>query len=251
MFVKPKTNVRDFASLLICLTDVPEEKRVLHVYHVQKQRDHKVPVRKWKPRKSRVSTNDRTKLVAFDLRGPTFYIADTDKVTDGTAWCDGDKGEFAISENALLVKGKGTATSIFVTKLLARYHKLSKTVKDPSKDPDMVERFSLWAESLQRSIVGSGATMTIRFAKRPFTRGTDTRTRNLRVVVPATNVQAACKCYYVRANTKNDAKYCKSCDDCDKYCLAIDVNDNHTVVEDAHVTPNLPSTSVDFFCNKA
>ena len=102
-FAKEKDAVREFDSLLMCITGIPEGKRVMRVHHVGKGLDHgdeRVFIRKWKPRQSASSAVDRTKFVAFDLRGPSFYITDTSKLGktgDDGAWCKEDKGEYVIT----------------------------------------------------------------------------------------------------------------------------------------------------------
>ena len=123
-------------------------------------------------------------------------------------------------------------------------------MSDPSKHADTVEHFSKWAISLQEFAkeCGPGTKLVVRFARRPFTRATATRSKNLRVVVPAKTVKAKCKQYYLRANRAKDATFAKECPDCDKagHCLAVDVQDDHTVVDDAHVSPNLGCAQTDF-----
>jgi len=252
-FVKGKNAVREFDSLLICIQGIPEGKRMMRVHHVGKQREERVFIRKWKPRQSASSTVDKTKFVAFDLRGPSFYITETSKLGkagDAGAWCKEDKGEFGVGDSGVHIKGKAVTSSVFVTKLLAHYHKLCPTVKDPSKDAETVEQFIQWADSLQAFATecGPGTTLTIRFARRPFTRATETRTKNFRVVVPAKTVKAKCKQYYLRANRAKDATFAKECPDCDKagHCLALDIHDDRTVVADAHVSPNLVCAKTDY-----
>lgn len=260
-FAKEKDAVREFDSLLMCITGIPEGKRVMRVHHVGKGLDHgdeRVFIRKWKPRQSASSAVDRTKFVAFDLRGPSFYITDTSKLDetgDAGAWCKQDKGEYVISDETFHTgapkeaKG-GVAAGVFASKLLARYHTLCPTVGNPSKDAEMVEHFSKWAASLQAFAkeCGPGTKLVIRFAQRPFTRATATRSKNFRVVVSAKTVKAKCKQYYLRANRAKDATFAKECPDCDKadHCLAVDVQDDRTVVDDAHVSPNLVCAKTDF-----
>ena len=260
-FVKEKGAVREFDSLLMCITGIPEGKRVMRVHHVGKGLEHgdeRVFIRKWKPRQSDSSIVDRTKFVAFDLRGPSFYITDTSKLGktgDDGAWCKEDKGEYVITDETFHTgapkeaKG-GVAAGVFASKLLARYHTLCPTVGNPSKHAEMVEHFSKWAASIQAFAkeCGPGTKLVVRFARRPFTRATETRSKNFRVVVSAKTVKAKCKQYYLRANRAKDATFAKECPDCDKadHCLAVDVQDDRTVVDDAHVSPNLMCAKTDF-----
>ena len=260
-FVKAKDAVREFDSLLMCITGIPEGNRVMRVHHVGKDLEHsdeRVFIRKWKPRHSSSSTVDKTKFVAFDLRGPSFYITETSKLNkkgDAGAWCKEDKGEFVISDEAFYTgaakEGKGgVAAGVFASKLLVRYHTLCPTIGNPSKDANIVEHFSKWAISLQTFAkeCGRGTKLVIRFARRPFTRSTETRSKNLRVVVPAKTVKAKCKKYYLRANRAKNSTFAKECLDCNNgdHCLAIDVHNDHTVVNEAHVSPNLLCTKTKF-----
>jgi len=260
-FAKEKDAVREFDSLLMCITGIPEGKRVMRVHHVGKGLDHgdeRVFIRKWKPRQSASSAVDRTKFVAFDLRGPSFYITDTSKLGktgDDGAWCKEDKGEYVITDKTFHTGAPketkdGVAAGVFASKLLARYHTLCPTVGNPSKDAEMVEHFSKWAASIQAFAqeCGPGTKLVVRFARRPFTRATATRSKNFRVVVSAKTVKAKCKQYYLRANRAKDATFAKECPDCDKadHCLAVDVQDDRTVVDDAHVSPNLVCAKTDF-----
>ena len=268
-FVKDKDAVREFDSLLMCIVGIPEGKRIMHVHHVGKGLEHhdeRVFIRKWKPRQSTSSTVDKTKFVAFDLRGPTFYITETSKLEktgDDGAWCKEDSGEFTITgdtfhtESQKSKKGakkategiEGVASGVFASKLLARYHALCPTKANPSKDADMIEHFSKWAISLQKFVKNEcepGTKLTVRFARRPFTRATNTRTKNYRVVVPAKTIKAKCKQYYLRANRAKDSKFAKECPDCENHCLALDINDDRTVVADAHVSPNYSCAKTDF-----
>ena len=259
-FIQGANAMREFDSLLLCITGIPEGKRVMHVHHVGKSQEHtpvRVAIRKWKPRQSGTSTVDKTKFPAFDLRGPSYYITETSKVDAkgaASAWCD-NKESFIITDNTFHTgaakEGKeGVSAGVFAAKILARYYALCPTVKDPSKNADMVEHFTKWAISLQgfAQECDPGTQLVVRFARKPFTRATATRSKNFRVVVPAKTVTAKCKKYYVRANRSKDSMYAKVCPECVKEdcCLAVDVHDDQTVVDDAHVSHFLKCAQTDY-----
>ena len=258
-FAKAKDAVREFDSLLMCITGIPEGKRVMRAHHVGKDHKHddvRVFIRKWKPRQSASSTVDKTKFVAFDLRGPSFYITETAKLKkkgDDGAWCKEDKGEFIITDAGFHTgdakEGKaGVAAGVFASKLLKRYHALCPTVSDPSKHADTVEHFSKWAISLQEFAKECGpGTNLVAACPAPIHPRDRDLPRTSASLSPPRRSRPSASSAAARSRAK-DATFAKECPDCDKadHCLAVDVQDDRTVVDDAHVSPNLGCAQTDF-----
>ena len=191
-----------------------------------------------------------TQYVATDLRSVRHYTV----VNNDAKWIGGIP-TFKLTNKAFQIEGKDVKADKFATEVLKAFFATQKsnakslTAKnDPSKDKAVIKGLVSWFTSVQ-SIMNDD-TVVVKLAYATFNaERTPNRTDPLRLFVPAKKVTATMKTYYVKERDPDTREMrirtCKK-GECDAKYLAVDVDDNKNIVEDAHLSINEPEMMIQY-----
>ena len=196
---------------------------------------------------TRVAKRDTKRFVASDLRGLTFYIGQSQN-HPWYAMSATDAKKLVLTktkDSATLTNAQSNEKAVVLLKNMSKM--LGKSA--PSKTTELVKQVGLWIKSVYDNLT-SNDKVSVRLASLDASKTTVKRSR---LFIPAQDVRKVMdKTYCIQTGFVNQKRTYKSISnaECKNKYMAINVDENDEVVQNAHLSTNEPQVMVDFMTEK-